>query len=91
MPLLFAVDANLRVFLYDAAGITVALVCCPDETDAAPSASAAPLFNVYAEAGGGVADLWVRTSSTGTVAARGIVATVDNYRILTQGFRWSRR
>jgi hypothetical protein len=33
----------------------------------------------------------VRTSATGTIAARANVATIDSYRVSTMGFTWARR
>jgi hypothetical protein len=92
VPLNFSVQANLNVQLTDVAGV-VAHVCCPDQTDAAPSATVAPLGN-FSMGGGAMQQgrqITVRTSATGTIAARADTATVDFYGVATIGFRWARR
>jgi hypothetical protein len=92
VPLNFSTEALLRILMFDASSAFAAIVCCPDETDAAPSSSATPLQDINAAAGNvAPSTRLVRTSSTGTVAARAGLATVDNYRVLTLGFVWSRR
>lgn len=93
VPLNFSVLATIRVSLVDAADNILALVCCPDETDAAPSASAAPLANLNSHSGGAATEqkeLRIRTSATGTIAARA-TASLDTYAVSTVGFEWSRR
>lgn len=92
VPLNFSVEAHLNVQFLDAV-VSIAWVYCPDQTDLAPSATAAPLFNeVNQVAGvGSGGQLRVRTSATGTIAARAGTATIDNYRVATMGFRWARR
>lgn len=92
VPLNFSVVAHLNVTAYDATASFAAWICCPDQTDAAPSASVAPLANLtslttYAD----LKQMKIRTSATGTVAARADLATVDTYRIVTLGFNWARR
>jgi len=93
VPLDFSTEAHLNVVLQDGGANAVIWICCPDQTDAAPSASAAPLanFNTETTVTTGVGALRVRTSATGTVAARANVATVDSYLASTLGFRWARR
>ena len=91
VPLNFSTIALFNVEADDASN-TLITVCCPDQTDAAPSATAAPLSSfISVVSQGGYANMAVRTSATGTVASRATTATVDNYRISTHGFRWSRR
>lgn len=94
VPLNFSTLASLNVYMQDASASQLAYICCPDRTDLAPSNSAAPLFNVGTDpssaAYGGTA-LSVRTSATGTIAARSSLATVDLYEVSTLGFHWSRR
>lgn len=94
VPINFSVIAHLNVFINDAASNQAAWICCPDQTDAAPSASAAPLTNNSNNgsivAGSG-AQMFIRTSSTGTIAARSTLATVDSYFVSTMGFKWARR
>jgi len=91
VPLNFSTIALFNVEADDASN-TLITVCCPDQTDAAPSATAAPLTSfISVVSQGGYANMAVRTSSTGTVASRATTATVDNYRISTHGFRWARR
>lgn len=93
VPLNFSVIADLNVVVTDAADNAFVNICCPDQTDAAPSNTTAPLSNVAnpANTNNGVANLRVRTSATGTIAARGTVATQDNYCVVTNGFYWARR
>ena len=93
VPLTFSTLATIRVSLVDAADNTLALVCCPDETDAAPSATAAPLANLNSHSGAASTEqkeLRIRTSATGTIAARA-TAALDTYAVSTVGFEWSRR
>jgi len=92
VPLNFSVLAHITVDVTDVS-IFAIRVCCPDETDAAPSGTAAPLFNVVAPTGGvpGAADFWLRTSAAGLIGARANIATVDTYCVSTLGFRWARR
>lgn len=90
VPLNFSVIANLNVLIEDA-GAGVVQVCCPDQTDAAPSLSAAPLGIIRVNGNSVLTPLQVRTSATGTIAARSTVATVDNYMVSTQGFSWARK
>ena len=93
VPLTFSTLATIRVSLVDASDNILALVCCPDETDAAPSATAAPLANLNSHSGAGATEqkeLRIRTSATGTIAARSVVA-LDTYAVSTVGFEWSRR
>lgn len=93
VPLNFAVDAVMRVEMFDASSAFQAVVCCPDETDAAPSATAAPLVTHITAAAGDSAgyQLVIRTSSAGLIAARANLATVDLYTGVTVGFNWGRR
>lgn len=87
VPLTFATDADLNILLYDGAADAQVRVCCPDETDAAPSTSdfvAQSAVNFTTRA-------TIRTSVAGLIAARSTLATVDVYRLQTNGFRWSRR
>ncbi len=92
VPLNFSTIALLRVQFFDASSSAQCLICCPDETDAAVSGTAAPLASANLD---GVqrnfAEDAIRTSATGTVAARSTLATVDLYSVVTLGFRWARR
>lgn len=92
VPLNFSTIATLNVVFSDAAG-SFANICCPDQTDAAPSGTAAPLSNLSITVGGQTFNglLFVRTSATGTIAARATTATIDLYAVVTVGFRWARR
>lgn len=90
VPLNFSVQAHINVVIADGAATVNAWVYCPDQADTAPASTA--LENIYSTASAnGVRQLFVRTSATGTVAARADVATVDSYLISTIGFRWARR
>ena len=94
VPLNFSTTAHLNVALSDASAPIAVWVYCPDQTDTAPSATAAPLFN-WGTAGSvavaGSQAMRIRTSATGTIAARSTVATIDIYRVATVGFTWARR
>jgi len=72
------------------AGGAIVVIQCPDETDAAPSSTAAPGLDFNVLSGGSIMRMHVRTSATGTIAARASAA-VDTYRVWTVGFRWARR
>ena len=91
-PLTFSTRAILNVALFDAAA-WIAYIYCPDQTDLAPSSTAAPLATMRGENAGstwqGVME--IRTSATGTIAARAGTATIDSYRVVTLGFKWARR
>lgn len=95
VPLNFSTIAHLNFNLYDAAGQSRTWIYCPDQADLAPSITAAPLANVQtgdnAGAGARFGQLYVRTSATGTIAARSDVATMDEYKVSTLGFLWARR
>lgn len=89
-PIGIKVQADLSMFLGDAGGAIVN-VRDPDETDAAPSASAAPGIDVNISAGTGSAlRLQVFTNTSGQIAARASAA-VDNYRVFVVGYEWGRR
>jgi hypothetical protein len=93
VPLNFPTKAYLRVQMYDASSGFQALVCNPNEADAAPGLGVTPGANFSSNAGGDrvMQDIQVWTSATGTVAARAGLATVDEYQVVTLGFDWSRR
>ena len=92
VPLNFSVISHLNVTIKDVA-TTAVWIYCPDQSDAAPSETLAPLTNLQNLEVGFVAGLQmkIRTSATGTIAARATTATVDNYKVSTMGFTWSRR
>jgi hypothetical protein len=62
-------------------------------TDTAPSSTATPPLanatSVTVKEGSG--QLFIRTSATGTIAARSTLATVDSYFVVTVGFTWASR
>lgn len=93
VPLNFSTMAHFNVFAIDAVANFGVWLCCPDQTDAAPSGTVAPLTTINQQTiGSGVgAELKVRTSATGTIAARANLATVDLYAVSTMGFTWARR
>ena len=92
VPLNFSVIAHLNVYVEDTASITAAIVYCPDQSDVAPSNAIAPLGTLNASTTlGGIRQMFVRTSAAGLIAARSTVATTDLYRVVTNGFKWSRR
>ena len=92
VPLTFSVEALLAIEVYDASSGAYTVLCCPDEDDVAPAANAARLGNLSpVPTRVELTERWVRTSATGTVAYRSTLATVDEARISTIGFRMSRR
>ena len=93
VPRDFSVIAHLNVEYKDANNANFGWICCPDQTDAAPADGAAPLGNL-SSATAGIPDMKqmrIRTSATGTIAARSNVSTVDLYAVSTMGFTWARR
>jgi len=93
VPLEFPVFATVTVSAGDNSNNTLARVCCPDETDGAPSSTAAPLANLNSHSGAASIEtkqLRVRTSATGTIAGRA-TASLATYKVATVGFEWSRR
>lgn len=91
VPLNFSVLAHLAVNTTDASGAFYAIVYCPDQADLVPNSALANMSMVGGFTTGDAKAMWVRTSTTGTVAARANIATVDAYVISTLGFRWARR
>lgn len=92
VPLNFSTVAEINLVILDATTGSVNNICCPDQTDAAPSATVAPLANAYSEtAKADRKQLFVRTSAAGLIAARSTVATVDSYLAVTVSFTWGRR
>ena len=94
VPSNFSTIAHLNVRIFDAATPFIAWVYGPDQSDSFPGTSA-PLGNFNAPTGA-AADLFqqirVRTSSTGTIAARlNGASPADIYSAATMGFTWSRR
>lgn len=91
VPLGFTVDALLDVRAFDSAEASYARLCSPDETDAAPSSSAAPLVNI-----GAASNVFyfgseiVTTDTSGQVAARAAAGTLQSLNLQTRGFRWRR-
>jgi hypothetical protein len=92
VPLNFSVLAHLDVVIDDASILGVR-ICSPDETDAAPSDTTAPLTNIKQSVAGVyvATPMDVETSATGLIAARAQTGTVDAYRVSTRGFTWARR
>jgi hypothetical protein len=93
VPLAFSVLAAITVSITDTAANSGARICCPDETDAAPSLTVAPLCNIvtHTTVQPATRQLFIRTSSAGLIAARSTIATMDNYRVQTDGFVWDRK
>lgn len=94
VPQNFSVIANLNAIVQDATAEQQAWIYCPDQTDLAPSKAAAPLSNITSQGTGNIVfptQLKIRTSSTGTIAARSNLATSDSYLVSTLGFNWARR
>lgn len=91
VPLNFSTIAHLNVGISDGGADSANWICCPDQTDAAPSVSSAPLANITSTTTqAGERQLFIRTSAAGLIAARS-TTTIDNYFISTMGFKWARR
>lgn len=91
VPLNFSVIADLSVYVADAASSYDIFLGCPDVADVSPN-GAANTTRIIGQLN--VANLSyhkIRTSSTGTIAARADLATVDTYAVSTLGFIWARR
>ena len=94
VPLNFSTIAHINAATTDVTTGNQTWICCPDQTDAASSQTVAPLNNlgqVSTTMSGMGNQLHIRTSSTGTIAARNDIATVDLYAVSTMGFAWGRR
>ncbi len=94
VPLNFSVVADLNVVINDTSGVHHAIIYCPDQEDLVPSVTAGPLINFGIQVSAGSSSggqLLVRTSATGTIAARAITASIDLYAVSTTGFTWARR
>ena len=91
VPLNFSTIAHLNILVFDASSSHIEWFSCPDQTDLAPSATVAPLANDSAVTENMARQYRIRTSSTGTIAARSTLATVDLYAVSTMGFQWARR
>lgn len=92
VPLGYKTDAVIRFRFSDVSATSINIITDPDEADAAPSATVAPLnTGVSSTSYGSYDTAVVRTSSAGLIAARSTLATVDNYMIVTLGWDWSRR
>lgn len=92
VPIDFSVLAHVRIGHEDA-GAAISNVGNPEETDAAPSATAIPFMNLQTHLSNVSVgyERFIHTSSTGTIYSRSNTATVDEYDVLTLGFEWSRR
>ncbi len=93
VPLNISTIAHLNIVLSDASANSRAWIYCPDHTDTAPSDTVAPLANMTSvtTASVGASQRFIRTSATGTIAARGLLSTFDLYAVSTIGFTMSRR
>ena len=93
LPLTFSVIAQIRFYIADASNNITVRICCPDETDTAVSGTADALANAISQPGATPAlldELRIRTSATGTIAARA-AAALATYKVSTIGFEWGRR
>ena len=93
VPLNFSVMASINVRIANAEGTAIYYLCCPDVADLAPSTTVRPLSTYYAQtaAAAMIHHPAIRTSATGTIAIRAGIASVDEYKVVTLGFTWSRR
>lgn len=92
VPLNFSVVAHINFNINHGVTPFYAWIYNPDQTDSAPSNTAAPLSNVnYPVSGENIGSLRVRTSATGTIAARASATNITLYAVATVGFDWGRR
>lgn len=92
VPLNLSTIAHVNVQVFDATAQGQAILCCPDQSDVAPSFGTAPLSNnVWLTTLSSSRAMYIRTNAVGQIAARADLATVDNYYASTLGFRWARR
>jgi len=92
VPLNISTIVHLNVVIKDTAVNVSVWVYCPDQTDLTPSQTVAPLENIGNPSTTAISgQMKIRTSSTGTIAAKADTATVDLYAVVTVGFRWPRR
>ena len=88
VPLNFSVLARLSVYIVDGGGGSVNIIC-PDETDVDVSSAGPEVCNFAVPTSTRL--MTVRTSSSGLIAARAQLATIDSYMVSTRGFTWARR
>lgn len=87
VPLNFSTRAMLNVYIADATA-QLWWVGCPDLVDVATDTTSA---NGGFTGGTESAQLEIRTSAAGLIAARAGTNAIDTYRVTTQGFVWGRR
>lgn len=86
------VSVNINALIYDAASSALVYISDPDTTDLAPSVTATPLSTMFSTtANRRVESMGLMTNTSGEIRARASIATVDEYRVATIGFEWSRR
>lgn len=92
VPTGYSVKAMLNINLVDASASSIVYLSCPDVVDLAPSASAAPLTSANGRPGESLATYLpaIRTNTSAQIRARANI-TVDEYRLATIGWEWSRR
>lgn len=93
VPQNFKTEALVRTLIANNSSACTAWIGDPAETDAAPSLTATPLATHYVATSAvdvDVKDQRILTSATGTIAARSTAASTI-FRVLTEGFQWSRR
>lgn len=95
VPLNIATRALLNVTVADSSAAFDVYIYCPDLTDLAPGDNTtAPLATFRMVVAANVTEagqVEIRTSATGTIAARASIATVDQYSVATLGFTMDRR
>jgi hypothetical protein len=91
VPLLFSVLAIIQVYLFDASAAAYVWIGSPDSADVAVAGTVNDFTARIVTSQVWAFPHYVRTSATGTIAARSDTATVDNYDVATLGFIWGRR
>lgn len=93
VPLNFSTTARMNILIQDAAAIQTVINYNPDHADITPSVTVAPLTSIRVAAAAIIMQpaVDIRTSSTGTIAARSLTATTDDYLAVTMSFTWGRR
>lgn len=93
VPLGVSVVANLNIAFYDAGANASAYIYNPDGVDLAPSFGVTPLRSIFSitTVSWSAGAFCIRTNTSGQIAARADIATVDSYFVSTLSFEWSRR
>lgn len=90
VPLNFSVEVDITHAVADVAAGQY-WIGSPDQADVAVSTSPEVETGSISTGAGSIKSPRLRTSATGTIAARASIATVDTYKVSTLAFHWARR